>query len=287
MSSTDFGAFGDVLRNAFRVEQAPTFVARTLRKGRIAVTEVDCVVTDNGLSDPIPAEDAFLIIVQLRECPAHDMFFDGRQIATGHLMPGTACIYDLASKPQANSVSPFHHVSFHLPRATLNLIAEMEDLPLVHGFDHDPGFGVADPVLHGMARCLLPAFRNVGKVSPLFLDHVTTAAVAHAIKNHGDARKRSDEGSGELAPWQLARAKEMLCANLSDLSLEAIAAACKLPPLHFSRAFRRSVGIYPHEWLAQLRAENRRGLAGVSPEEAAARLSTEVPADPSEQLSKE
>lgn len=261
MSSIENGEFGNVLAQAFRIDPAPTFVARSLRKGRVAVTEINCTVTDNGLSEPIPPEEAFLIVVQLRECPAHDMFFDGRQIRTGHLMPGTTCIYDLQSKPQANSVSPFHHVSFHLPYATMALIAEMEDMPLARGFDHDPGFGVADPVLHGMARCLLPAFGNGGKVSPLFLDHVTTAAVAHAIKSHGSVRRVPDQAAARLASWQIARAKDMLLAHVADEpTLESVARACGLPPLLFARAFRRSVGEYPHEWLARVRAAE--GLGG-------------------------
>lgn len=260
MSIHKNGEFGEVLRKTFRVDRAPVIVARSLRKTQIAVTQIDCPTTDNGFSEPIPAEDAFLITVQLRDCPTHDMFFDGHQIATGHLMAGTTCIYDLRSRPQANSVSPFHHVTFHLPRASLNAIAEAEEMRKVSEFDHNPGFGVADPLLHGMVQCLLPAFRDTDEVSPLYVDHITTAAVAHVVKYYGGSARASSRGRGaDLTPQQLARVKETLYANLAgELTIDALACSCDLPPLEFARVFKRSAGISIHKWLLQMRLEKAR-----------------------------
>jgi AraC family transcriptional regulator len=64
-----------------------------------------------------------------------------------------------------------------------------------------------------------------------------------------------------LAPWQLRRAKEMLRGDLSEnQSLPSVARACKLSVSHFSRAFKASTGVPPHQWLVTARIEMAREL---------------------------
>jgi AraC-like DNA-binding protein len=58
---------------------------------------------------------------------------------------------------------------------------------------------------------------------------------------------------GGLAPWQERRAKEMIAANLDGVPVKELARECRLSRAHFSRAFRRSVGVAPHRWLIEQR----------------------------------
>ena len=58
---------------------------------------------------------------------------------------------------------------------------------------------------------------------------------------------------GTLAPWQERRAKELLRANLQGVPLKEVARECGLSVAHFSRAFRRTVGVAPHNWLIEQR----------------------------------
>jgi transcriptional regulator GlxA family with amidase domain len=52
------------------------------------------------------------------------------------------------------------------------------------------------------------------------------------------------------------RAKEVLSAHLDGrVPLKEVARACGLSVSYFSRAFRRSVGVTPHNWLLTLRVE--------------------------------
>jgi AraC-like DNA-binding protein len=64
-----------------------------------------------------------------------------------------------------------------------------------------------------------------------------------------------------LAPWQLRRAKETMRSDPSEnLSVVAIAKACKLSPGQFTRALKVSTGIPPHQWLLEMRVESAREL---------------------------
>ena len=87
------------MRVTLGVDAAPAFVARTLKKANIAATEIRCDKTNTGFSKPIPAEDAFLIVVQMRDVAIHEMWLDGKQIDTAFLPAGTINIYDLRSNP--------------------------------------------------------------------------------------------------------------------------------------------------------------------------------------------
>ena len=81
-------------------------------------------------------------------------------------------------------------------------------------------------------------------------------ALAHVARRsqarEPDHRKRS----GDLALWQLRRAKDMFLADLrKNLSLQFVASACKLSVSHFSREFKTSTGVSPHQWLLATRVE--------------------------------
>jgi transcriptional regulator GlxA family with amidase domain len=45
-----------------------------------------------------------------------------------------------------------------------------------------------------------------------------------------------------------------------NLSVVAIAKACKLSTSHFTRAFKASTGVPPHRWLLEMRVESARQL---------------------------
>jgi AraC family transcriptional regulator len=61
---------------------------------------------------------------------------------------------------------------------------------------------------------------------------------------------------GGLAPWQVRRAKEILSGNLDGrVPLKELAKECGLSVSQFSRAFRRSTGAAPHQWLMTRRVE--------------------------------
>ena len=65
---------------------------------------------------------------------------------------------------------------------------------------------------------------------------------------------------GGLAPWQVRRATEILSANLDgDVPLKEVAKECRLSVSHFSRAFRRTMGMAPHQWLLTKRIEAAKG----------------------------
>ncbi|MBB3543047.1 MULTISPECIES: AraC family transcriptional regulator [unclassified Rhizobium] len=255
------GAYGERLRKTFKVARAPFVVAKTLKNARIAVTEIRCDKANTGLSEPIPVEDAFLMTVQLREVPAHDMFLDGKQVKTAVLPVGTASFYDLRTSPMANSISAFNHISFYVPRAALAAITDKEGIPPMDGFNHNPGIGVQDPVMYNLVRAMLPAFRFPGLANQLFVDHLTVAATAHAVRYHACAVRQQAARYKSLSSLELSMAQERLSEHLDgDLRLEDLSDECGMSPLEFASAFEETAGRSIHAWRGDLRIERAKRL---------------------------
>lgn len=255
------GAYGERLRKTFKIETAPSFVAKTLKNARIAVTEIRCDKANTGFSEPIPVEDSFLLTVQLRDVPAHGMFIDGRSIETAYLKAGTASFYDLRLSPMADSVSPFHHITFYVPRSALITIAEKEDISITDGFAQNPGVGVWDPTMHNLARAMLPCFRSPGLSSPILIDHVTVAAAAHAVKNYACLHRRSAGPKKQLSVREMAQAQEILAERIGgNLSLDELSSDSGMSPLDFAASFKRTAGSDIHAWRNRLRMDRARRL---------------------------
>ena len=61
---------------------------------------------------------------------------------------------------------------------------------------------------------------------------------------------------GQLAPWQLRRVTEYFAAHLADdIPLQKVSDLVSLSRSYFSRAFKISTGLAPHQWLLKARIE--------------------------------
>jgi AraC-like DNA-binding protein len=212
--------------------------------------------------DPLPAEDAFVVSVELARAGSRRIFQGNAQTYLGLLERGAVHIADLAERPSAYVCSPFHSVLFRLPRATMDDFARENGSLAIGSLDCTPG--VTDPVLAGIAAALLPALERPAETSRLFLDHMALALCAHLASTYGGARSRRATVAG-LAPWQERRAKELLCGNLArHVSLAEVAAECALSRGHFSKAFKTTTGQSPHAWLIERRIEAARQMLQAS-----------------------
>jgi AraC-like DNA-binding protein len=255
-------AYGRGLGERFRLE-TPALVTQALHNTEIAVTRIKCDIENHGLTAPFPYEDAYLVALQLREIPNHELWVDGKAVPKLPFAMGATCIYDLKCNPIAYLGSPSHCLMFYLPRSALNAIADNEHAKRIEEFAHTPGVGIHDPIMHNLALALLPAFEAPAQTNRLFVEHVTLAAGAHLSRAYGGMKP--DSARGGLAQWQERRAKELLQANLEgDLPLAQLAAECQLSTGHFLRAFRQTTGLAPHQWLIEQRIAKAKDLLRTS-----------------------
>jgi len=246
-------AYGQRLGEALRVEHAPSIVTRALRAAEIAVTQIRC---DNPLPEmcgPLQREDAFLVTLHLRDSRNREYWENGRRASVCDLRAGESCLHDLKRDPTALPKA-FHFLAFYLPRAALDAIADNANAPRIRDLSYEPGAGVNDVTISHLGGLLLPAFSHPDQPNPLFVDHVLLAVGVDVAQTYGGMRPMSRPVRGGLAPWQERRAREFLLANIKrGVALREVARECGVSVGHFSHAFRRTLGVAPHEWLIEQR----------------------------------
>jgi AraC family transcriptional regulator len=253
MAASD--GYGQRLGERLRVENAPAIVTKTLRKAEIAFTEIRCDDPLPGMTSSVQREDAYLVGLILRDFPHRVYWEEGRQTPVCDLRAGDTCIHDLKRDPVSFLEKPYHVLFFYLPRAALNAIADDASAPRIGDLDCRLAAAVNDVTIAGLGSTILPALSDPQQTNRLFVDHVSLAVGVHVAEAYGGMRPMSRPVRGGLAPWQVRRAQEILSANLDGVPLKEVARECRLSVSHFSRAFRRTMGVAPHHWLLSRRIE--------------------------------
>lgn len=260
----DSGAVGQRLGDLFKIDHAPALVTRKLNVAQMAATEIRSDNPVLGLIDPVPVEDAYLVSLMLKSLEHHEVWESGRPCPRHSISVGEFHLRDLKFEQSALVEQPHHSLQFYLPRAALNEIADENEARPVGELSYQPGIPFSDPIVRSLGLCLHIVFKRPQEANRLFLDHVTLALGTHLAQTYGNLEPGSRLRKGGLTGWQEQRAKEYLSANLRGQgSLKEIAAQCGLSTSHFSRAFKETVGIAPHQWLIRRRIEVAKALLKV------------------------
>jgi AraC family transcriptional regulator len=253
--------YGNELAANYGAEDAPFAVTRSLPLGEIAVTEINVVRPTGKMTDPLPRQEAYMIVFDLVDVQGLEYWQEGRHIRNIDIRAGEFIIHDLRRDPAVLVDKPSHTIQWFLPKTALNALADELNAPRICELRHEPGITIADAIIGHMSAALLPALRAGEQFNRLFVDHVNLAFAAHMAETYGGIQAVTPVSKGGLAKWQERQAKDMLLADLTGSApLASIAEACGLSPSHFARAFRNSTGMPPHAWLNQARVERAKLL---------------------------
>jgi len=262
---TQADAFGQRLGQFLHLKDAPpSLITRSLRSTELAVTETRNDDPMPGLSGSLTSEDAFLVSLKLHDYPDCELWERGKCVMKADVRAGATYLYDLKRDPRYVINKPFHSLFFYLPRSALDGIAEQSGTPRVGELDCQLGIGHDDAVIRHLGASLQEGLRRPDETNQLFIDHMMLALTAHVAQTYGGLQRNTEPSRGGLAPWQAKRACEKLESDLSGkFSLEQIAAEFDLSVSHFSRAFRISTGLPPHQWLLRQRVKTAKQLMTV------------------------
>ncbi|CAB3628771.1 helix-turn-helix domain-containing protein [Achromobacter pestifer] len=220
----------------------------------ITVTRMRSQRDDLPPGPPIPAQDAFSVIVQLQDFRSHTLWRGNRVAYQGGHAQGALAITHLGDEWRCDHRSPFDNIRFHLPRGVLDAFSTETSRARVSGFDCRNG--TQDPVIYNLACALVPALTQPQQASRLFVDQISLALQTHVMHRYGRVSEPAIDAGSHLSPWQLRRATELLAANIGgDLSIADIATECGLSRSYFIKAFKGSTGKTPHRWLTAHRIE--------------------------------
>jgi AraC family transcriptional regulator len=253
------GAFGARMAAYLGGDAGEAVSSQTLLNSRLVVTGLQCEGGMTDLSAPIPAEQAFVVSVHLRDIPFHELRLRGAVVHTGYHPKGGVNVFDLEDDPRFFFPSPFHCLHFYVRRATLDALAAEHGARRIDTLSWP--HGAIDETVSHLGLALLPALNNLQSAERLFLDHVALALNTHFAYAYGGMRSAARVARGGLAPWQERRCKELMNARIGEqISLRELAQECRLSISHFAAAFRQSTGESPHRWLMKRRVETAKEM---------------------------
>lgn len=250
------GIFGERLGRSFDLGDPPTVLSMTPGGQALAATEIRFDPSDEGVRAPLGNDDGYLVGLQFRDLRRHELWLDGVPVPVQPFTRGGSCIYDLKRDPVAWVGEPVHSLNFYVPCKALAELADETGGAACDELRQEPGRLVDDSVINCLGQCLLPALHGGQRGNQLFIDHVLLAVRHHLASSYGGTRSDGCVVLGGLATWQQRKAKEMMREHLVEgVALAELARACRMSPSAFVRAFRRSIGLPPHQWLLQQRIE--------------------------------
>jgi len=213
------------------------------------LAEVRC---DGNLHVDLGEDDARLSVV-LEEV-------GGRFEVRARTLPGQAL--PLGS-PQPLSILPpdcaahgssaqMHFMRHLFLRFDLGILAGMAEDEIDVSSALRPRLMFHDPGIMRLAQLIAEECAGDEPNARLYGDNLAIALLV-ALSRRSVTRPPSFR-NGRLAPWQLRRVIDYLVAHLAeDVELQTISDLARLSRSYFSRAFKLSTGLAPHQWLMQAR----------------------------------
>jgi AraC family transcriptional regulator len=128
-----------------------------------------------------------------------------------------------------------------------------------------PFRGVQDPQIQHLALALKVELQNGSPSGLVYQESVGFALCIHLLRQIGVIDPPSQREVGSMARPAFRRTIEYIQAHLSsELTLASMARVACLSPYHFSRAFRKSTGISPHQYILRTRVETAKHLLRAS-----------------------
>ena len=123
-----------------------------------------------------------------------------------------------------------------------------------------------DPLMQHIGMALLTEAISTESVRRMYAESLAQTLILHLLKNYTvDGSRQDTAATGGLPGFKLRRAKEFINEHLeNDITLAEIAEAVGFSQFHFARAFRKSTGLTPQQYLVAQRINRAKELLTTS-----------------------
>lgn len=251
--------FGGIVPHHLGLTAAPTVIATPLPGARMAISRLCRPADETARHGLIPADNGFVVTLHLAD--SQDRDFHRPSVSPARTPPfprGSISINSISDRIDAPSGGALDALMFHIPRQTLDIVAQNASLLPVEGLTCPPG--TIDPVLAHLGAALLPALAQPTPTATVFVNQLALPLLTHLVVTYGRQPLSARRTRG-LLRWQLERAKGLLADTRGGtLLIGDVATACGLSRSYFIKAFRRSTGRTPHRWLTDHRIDKAKAL---------------------------
>ncbi|WP_246777114.1 helix-turn-helix transcriptional regulator [Microvirga sp. VF16] len=229
----------------------------------LAVTRLTCMRQDRERTVLIEPEAAFSASYKLKDVEEHEFWLNGRMRYARGFAAGTVSAADLSEDPRSRIRGPYDGVQFYMRKEALDDLAYERGASPVSALRALPD--TPDPILGSMCAFLLSAPPELAQTNQLFVDQLALSLLTYFAEGYGGMHLPPVPDTGKLASWQERRAKEIMHSRLAArVTIADVARECRLTPSYFAKAFRRTTGMSPHQYLTHIRVQEAKSLLSSS-----------------------
>ncbi len=211
------------------------------------------------------APQTHAISVQLTPSGLLEWKQEGSGQKTFRKAAGQVCVFPAMSPVSIRTRNTGELLVIGLSPKFLKLAAH--EMVVANAVELTPRCDIDEPFLKTVALAMRAEVKAGNPGGKCYGESLATALALHLVRHHSAAPFVVRLLDGGLAPAQFRRAVDYMHAHLpDDISLHRVAEAAGLSAFHFSRLFKRSAGVTPHQYLIRLRLERAKDLLLRSPE---------------------
>ncbi len=224
-------------------------------KVKTTLGSVTCTVTGPGRVDFSSGENYYSLLL-ITPQPHRRTSLASSRIAQFDAPRGTLEIIPADADYTAEWVTPKTNILVGIPKAKLTETVEGEFDRSFYGL-YPPPVGSRDEIAQHLALLLQADLGPGGQFSELYTESLVNAYVIHLIRQYSSVQTSvKNTSSHSLSPHVWRRVNDFIHANLSKkISLEDLASVANLSASHFRRAFQKTIGLPPHQYLLKLRVD--------------------------------
>ena len=226
-----------------------------------ALTHTACRSTASFQCHAVRNADFYTVITYLHDSEHHELWCGQQRLHASGQLEGSIGIYDRQYDWRSTIDGPLDCVLIHFSKEALNHLAGLAVDQATELLDTPGRAGVVDPVVQHLAMAIVQSRDQSRSMGARFIEQIVRAVVGHLVRTHGHVRTNDAVERNRLAGWQMRRTREVVALNIRRrITVDDLAAACRLSPSHFSYLFKRSNGVSPHQWLIECRLEHAKEL---------------------------
>lgn len=186
-----------------------------------------------------------------------DQRVDTEPLQTIVLTPGCVFIYPQGASIYVQMVKPVDGTCLQIaPTVVMAVADELGRSSRVVNYR-----GVRDEQIERMAALLETELKSGCAGGRLYGEYQAYALAAHLIQRYAETKRHARPSNGRLRNGKLSTALEYIQAHATQgVSLQDLARAVHLSSFHFSRLFKQSTGLTPHQYVLQWRIEEAKRL---------------------------
>ena len=205
--------------------------------------------------------DEYALFMSLAPRPVHYVQAQGGNTFTGLWNKGDMTIATANTPFFARWADEEHFLLIRIPTQFVQAIAT-ETLPQdPNRLELAPAFMVRNPQIGAIATLLSTELHQNPSSSHLYLDSLANVLTVNLLRHHATTTPEPRVYEGGLPPRQLRYVLDYIDSHLDqEIKLAQLADLLDISQFHFSRLFKQSIGVSPHQYLIQQRVERAKQL---------------------------